>query len=114
MTRDTREFTTPGGHKVILNAYLTGREAQELKSIMFSSLKMNMDDVQNSKIGIGDMPSGFLIEQEKKALSYLLVSIDGDVSAPIDTLLDLPSTEYNAVVFEINKIQNPTKPENSA
>ena len=42
--RETREFVTPGGHKVLLSAYLTGRNANELKAVMFSALKMNMED----------------------------------------------------------------------
>jgi hypothetical protein len=111
--RQTKAIITPDGRTVVLNAYLTGREAQELKSVMFSALKMNMDDAQNGRIGIGDIPSAFLVEQEKKALAFLLVSIDGNGSEPVDHLLDLPSTEYDAVVNEINKIQNPTKPEKS-
>jgi hypothetical protein len=110
MSRETREFQTPGGHTVVLNAYLTGREAQELKAVMFSALKVNMDDAQSGKIGVGDMPSSFLIEQERKALAYLVVSVDGDAAAPIEKLLDLPSAEYDAVVKEINGIQNPTTP----
>ena len=110
--RETREFKTPGGHVVVLRTYLTGRETTELKSIMFSALKVNMDDAQNGKVGVGDIPSSFLIEQEKKAMTFLVVSVDDDTTAPIDKLLDMPSTEYEAVVKEINKIQNPTKPEN--
>jgi hypothetical protein len=99
--RETREFTTPGGHKVILNTYLTGREATELKSIMFSALK----------VGVGEVPSSFLIDQERKAMGFLVVSVDGDSNAPVDKLLDMPSAEYGSVVKEINKIQNPTTPE---
>ncbi len=110
MNRETKVFATPGGHAVVLNAYLTGREAQELKSIMFSALKVNMDDAQSGKIGVGDIPSAFLVDQEKKAMSYLVVSVDGDATSPVDKLLDLPSTEYDAVVKEINAIQNPTSP----
>jgi hypothetical protein len=112
--RDTREFLSPGGHKIIFNAYLTGREAQDLKAVMFSSLKVNMDDVQSGKVGIGEVPSSFLVDQEKKALAYLVVSIDGDATEPVTKLLELPSTEYDAVLKEINQIQNPTKPETSA
>lgn len=109
--RTTQDFTTPAGHKVVLNAYLTGREAQDLKSIMFASLKVNMDDAQTGKVSVGDVPSSFLVDQERKALAYLVVSIDGDVTEPVSKLLDLPSTEYDAVLKEINKIQNPTTPE---
>jgi hypothetical protein len=109
--RETKEFVTPGGHKVILNAYLNGREAQELKAIMFSALKVSVGDVQAGKVGIGDLPSGFLVEQEKKALAFLVVSIDGDSTSPVEKLLELPSSEYDAIVREINTIQNPTTPE---
>lgn len=109
-TRETREFVTPAGHTVVLNSYLTGREAQTLKGIMFSALKMNVDDMQANKVSIGEMPSGFLMEQERQALQFLVVSVDGDASAPIEKLLDFPSSEYDAVIKEINLIQNPTTP----
>jgi hypothetical protein len=39
--------------------------------------------------------------------------IDGETNAPIDKLLDLHSTEYEAVIKEVNKIQNPSTPEKS-
>jgi hypothetical protein len=110
--RETKEITTPLGHKVVLRSYLTGREANELKAVMFSAVKMNMDDVQSGKIGVGEVPGTFLVEQEKKALDILLVSLDGDTNAPVDKLLDLPSTEYDAVVKAVNEIQNPTMPAN--
>jgi hypothetical protein len=111
--RETREFVTPGGHQIILNAYLTGREANDIKAIMFSALSMNMGDARESKVNIGNVPGTFLIEQERKALGFLLVSVDGDVTNPVDQLLDLPATEYDAVIKEVNAIQNPTMPQNS-
>lgn len=108
--RITREFITPAGNKIVLNAYLTGREAQELKSIMFAALKVNMDDAQSGRVGVGDVPSTFLVDQERKALQFLVVSVDGETTDPVSKLLDLPSTEYDAVLKEINQIQNPTTP----
>jgi hypothetical protein len=112
--RETKEFITPAGRHILLRTYLTGREANEIKSAMFSALKMNMDDAQSGKVNVGDVSGTFLIEQERKALDFLLVSIDGDIMGPVEKLLELPSTEYDAVVAEVNKIQNPTKPENAA
>jgi hypothetical protein len=113
MERETKEITTRAGHKVVLRTYLTGREANELKSVMFSALKMNMEDAQSGKVNVNDVPGTFLIEQEKKALGFLLVSIDGETNAPIDKLLDLPAPQYEAVIKEVNQIQNPTTPEKS-
>jgi hypothetical protein len=48
--RETKEFIAPSGHSVVLRTYLTGREANEIKAAMFSSLKMNMDDAQSGKV----------------------------------------------------------------
>jgi hypothetical protein len=110
MNRETREFNTPGGHKVVLFSYLTGREVADIKSIMLSSLKMSMSDIENKKVDMGGISGAVLIDQEKKTLAYLLVSVDGDTTAPVDKLLDLPSTEYDAVLKEIEKIKNPTTP----
>ena len=111
--RETKEFITPGGRKIILRTYLTGRESNELKSVMFSALKMNMEDAQSGKVNVSDVPGTFLVEQERKALDILIVSIDGDTASPVDKLLDLPASEYEAVVKEVNAIQNPTKPESA-
>jgi hypothetical protein len=111
--RETKTFTTPGGHVVVLRTYLTGRETTALKSIMFSALKMNMEDAQGGKVGVGDIPSTFLVEQEKTAMGFLVVSVDGNTDIPVDTLLDMPSAEYESVLKEINKIQNPTTLEKS-
>src|SRR5258708_30048084 len=102
--RETKTITTPGGHTVVLRTYLTGREANELKAVMFSALKMNMEDAQSGKVNVSDVPGTFLVEQETKALGFLVVSVDCDANVPVDKLLDLPATESEAVVTEVNKI----------
>jgi hypothetical protein len=111
--RETKEFTTPAGHKVALNNYLTGREAAAIKAIMLSSLKMTMGDLESKKVDMGGLSGAVLIEQERATLGYLLVSIDGETNAPLDRLLDLPSSEYDAVLKEVEIIKNPTTPEKS-
>ena len=112
--RETKQFITPAGHTIVLRTYLTGRETNELKSVMFSALKMSMEDAQSGKVNVSDVPGTFIVEQERKALDFLVVSIDGDITTPVDKLLDLPSGEYESVVKEVNAIQNPETPEKSA
>ena len=111
--RETKQFTTPGGRAVVLRAYLTGREANEIRNAMFGAMKLNMEDAQSGKVNVSDVPGTFLAEQERKALGFLVVSVDGDAADPVEKLLDLPAGEYEAVVKEANAIQNPTKPEKS-
>ena len=108
--RETKTITTPGGHQVMLYTYLTGREANQIKATMYGALKMNLEDAQAGKVSVSDVPGTFIAEQEQKALGFLLVSIDGDATAAVEKLLDLPSTEYEAVIKEVNAIQNPSNP----
>jgi hypothetical protein len=73
--RSTIEFQTPGRHIIVLNAYLTGREARELKALIFKSMKVDLSQATTGNVGLGDVDNSFLIEQEKAALGYLLVSV---------------------------------------
>lgn len=111
--RATQEFVTSGGHTIVLKSYLTGRESNALKAVMYGAFKMSMDDAQSGKVAMGDVSGTFLVEQEQKALELLIVSFDGNADAPIGKLLDLPSAEYEEVIEVVNKIQNPTKPKKS-
>src|SRR3977135_3458364 len=106
--RETKTIQTPGGHTIVLRTYLTGREANELKAVMYGAFKMNMDDAQSGKVGMEKVSGEFMIEQEKKAIGLLLVSLDGNTENALDCLLDLPQAEYDAVKQEVEKITNPT------
>jgi hypothetical protein len=112
MERQTKEIRLSGGHVVIFKTYLTGREANEIRSVILGTMKMNIG-TDASKVDMSGLSGAFVLEQEHKALGYLLVSLDGDTNAPIDKLLELPSDIYNEVIAEVNKITNPTTPEKS-
>ena len=108
--RETKNIVTPGNHAVVLRTYLTGKESSALKAIMFSELKISPSDASTGKVVLGDMPATFLVSQENKALEYLVVSVDGDASAPVEKLGDLPEADYNAVLAEVQKIRVPLVP----
>lgn len=108
--RETKEFITPDNHKVVLRTYLTGKEARALNEIMYNTLKVNPSDMANGasgKASFGEIPMTFMIPQQEKLLSCLVVSVDGDTNAPIAKLDELPESEYNAVLAECNKIRVP-------
>ena len=111
MERETREFTTPAGNKIVLRTYLTGKESNELKAIMYADLKINAADAADGKVSLADIPAAFMIAQESKAVQFLVVSVNGDTSAPVAKLEELPESEYNAVLAEVQKIRIPFKGE---
>jgi hypothetical protein len=112
MERETKTITTPGGRTVVLRSYLTGREENELKGILYADLKMNADDLQSGKMSITDIPASFVVKQEEKAIELLVVSVDGKSENAAQAVLDLPSSDYASIVDEINKLRNPTTPKN--
>lgn len=112
MDRETKEITTPGNHKVVLRTYLTGKESNELKAIMYADLKIDASDAASGKVALADMPADFILKQEQKAIALLLVSVDGNPDAAVAALEDLPEADYNAVLAEVQKIRVPFKKEN--
>jgi hypothetical protein len=108
--RETKEITTPAGNKVVLRTYLTGKESNAIKALLYADMKINTSDAASGKIALGDIPASFMIAQEHKALEFIVVSFNGDENSPIAMLEDLPETEYNAVLAEVNKIRSPLVP----
>lgn len=107
MERETKTVKTPGGHDLVLKTYLTGRESNELKSLLFSSVKINSSDAEAGNVAIGDISGQLVLDQERKSIELLVVSLDGTAEGATDRILDLPEAEYAAVVEEINKIRSP-------
>ena len=110
MERETKPFTTPGNHAVVLRTYLTGKESRALNEIMYASLKINPSDVSDAttgKLSLGEIPMAFMIPQQQKLLEFLVVSVDDDTTAPLIKLEDLPEADYNAVLAECSKIRVP-------
>lgn len=106
MQRETTKFTVPSGKSIEIKTYLTGREANAIKEVMLKNMKVDVATGQT----VGDLSGDFMIEQEKKLIENLIVSIDGVIpeNSPtlISTILDLKNDDYQAIVKEINKIFN--------
>jgi hypothetical protein len=109
--RETRLFITPNSNQVLLRTYLTGRDAAEIKGVMLSSLKMTVSDLDTKRVDMGSISGDVIAAQERKVWECLIVSVNGDAENPVETFLDLPSADYDAVLAEIEHIKNPTTPE---
>lgn len=99
MQRETKEIVTPGGVKIVLKTWISGREANIVKEAMLKGMKVDPATGKTTEVS-GD----FVIEQEKILLGQLVVSVDGDTNATVEKLLDLHNTEYQFVIAEVNKI----------
>jgi hypothetical protein len=77
--RETKEFTTPQGHKLVLKTYLTARELMPIT---------DDKDLKDSA-------------KTHKLAEAGIVSLGGDTQNIGERMLDLPVTEYTAIVKEL-------------
>jgi len=97
MEREQKTLTTSGGHTVVIKAYLTGKENNELKAALFKGVGA-VEAGEKPK-----MPLENAIGYERKQIESLVVSFDGSTEAPVDALENLPSGEYDDAVKQIKE-----------
>lgn len=101
MERETKEITTPGGHVVKLNTWLTGREKRELSSAFLQKVSVGQDGIQDIEL------TGEIINKvQDLTLENVVVSVDGAVEDIVNKVLDMKSEDYDFIIAEMNKITN--------
>lgn len=107
MPRETKELVTTSGKKVIINGYLTGRESNEIKKILFRSMSVDGETLApGEKPKVGRIPLNVAIERQEKIVDVAVVSFEGSIDAPAEKVKDLPSTEYDDLVKKIEEALN--------
>jgi hypothetical protein len=107
MAREIKEFTTPGGHKVVLKTYFTGAESNAINAIAFADSKIDTSQAVDGKVAMNEMSASTIIPQQELMMKFIVVSIDGDPKADVG---QLPEAEYNAILLEVQKIRVPLVP----
>ena len=104
--RPTVEVKTPNGHVVIVKAFATGRESNELQNIYLASAKISV---------VGNVPriDGFDPKAEEqvinKMIELLVISVDGESTDVVNTVLDMNVVDYQAVVEKLNEVTGKKK-----
>ncbi len=101
--RPTTVITTPGGHTAELKTYLTGRESDEIQSVISQDLKMTLP-TDGGTPEIKEINGTTAINKIRKTVECLLVRFDEVVEKPIEVLLDLPASEWDFIKKEVDKI----------
>lgn len=116
MERETKEITTPiGNNKVVLKAWLTGRERREIRSVLLDNVNFSAGskgaDQEGDLQPDYEIKGSILEEAQNKAMETVVISIDGVAENIVDTLLDMRDTDFEFVSEEINKITGDTDEE---
>lgn len=97
MERETKEITTPNGHKIKIYTYLTGREARQIDDISISAIDLSNNTRQS-------IDPKTIRMAEDKMIELLVLSVDDDVNDVLDAILDLPAVDYTFVFSELESL----------
>ncbi len=101
MQRETKKFTTSKGNEIEIKTYLTGGESNSVKEGLYNHMRLNKD---SGDAIVNDIPGVFLLEQEKKILSIVLVSVKGKTEDLVSLIENLPNDEYQEIVAQVNEV----------
>lgn len=99
--RETLSFTTPKGHIVIANTYLTGRESRQLQQALLKGVEVSSNE---GTAELTHFSAERMLDAQDTLITCLVVSIDSMTEKCLDNILNLPSDEYEYIVAELNKI----------
>lgn len=102
MERETKTITTPNGHKVLMYAYVTGREQREINNGVYANAKV---EVVNGQPVISDFKTEDVVNAvNDKQIQTLILEIDGQKENLIEKVLDLKAEDYNAIISTITEV----------
>lgn len=103
-TRETKTIETPGGRKIVLNTYITGREARDIQNVYLEKMTLKQTAQGQEMAGLKGTATG---EAENKAIEVVVVSMDDNNKDLVNRILDLKVSEYDFIKEEIGKVTSP-------
>lgn len=105
MERETKTISLPKTKaEVIIYTYITAKEKRQITDVM---LKAGSVDLATSAVK-GDIPLSAIYEANDKAMSFLVISINGEKDNIKETIDNLPATDSDYLFAEVNKITQDT------
>lgn len=91
MQRETFEFTTSTGRKVVINKYLTGGEKRQITGVYLDAVD-------------GETRKDRVFKAEDLTIKLLVIELDGIKENVVERLLDLPSNEIEEITAQLTPI----------
>lgn len=102
MERPTNKITLPTTKNIIeYYSYITAGEKRQLTEILTSG--MSADSSGSVK---GEISLSLVYKSNDKALELLIKTINGESKDVLSFVSELPSTDYDLLLEEINKVSN--------
>ena len=105
MERETKTIQTPSGASIKIKTYITGRESEQIDSILYKAMNLSAIAGRNTQEANLNLNNGsFLTEQTHKTIEIMVVSIDENTENILDTILDMKQKDFLFIIEEIKKI----------
>lgn len=105
MERETKEILTPGGLKIVLKTWLTGRERREIRYSMLKDMNLK-SGVDNSADVSYNITADQIVASEDSLIKSIVVSVEGKSDNILNDILDLRAPEYEFILAEVRKIND--------
>jgi len=107
--RETKDFETKGGFKIIANTYITGREMRDIRDCYIGEAEVNLNSAKKESIPLSGIKGAVISKAEDISIKALIVSVNGNTENILEEVSNLPSSDYDEVVAYINTITSPKK-----
>jgi hypothetical protein len=105
MDRETKEITV-GKHLFVAKTYLSARETQAIQQTYYKGTKI---EIVGEAPKISEFNPSVQYEVQHEMIRQAVLSMDGDTVNIVDRCLDLPSTEYDTLVAELDALVSKKK-----
>lgn len=102
MERETKEFITTKGIKVLFKTDFTGKEMREWRSLFLDYVSANPEG--KVMIEEGKIKGDLLEKMESKAIELAVHSVNEETSNILEKILDLPAVDYQEIANEAMKV----------
>ncbi len=93
--RETKEISTPQGHKAVIKTYLTGREVDAVLEDLFKDREAGADP---------KIPMALAIKRNNKLIEAAVISLDDSTENIFERLQDLPASEKAYILNQVQEL----------
>jgi hypothetical protein len=105
MQRPTRTLTTTHGHEIVLNAFMTGGEFEQVQDVFLKKMEIGRIEREAGKESatVSGLPASTATESNHIAIKFMVVSVDGSDEDVLGKVLALPVPDYRDVLAAIEE-----------
>lgn len=105
ITRETKELTTPGDHKIVVYDYISGGELRQIQALFVEDMSASdiVPDEESKETPLDKVKASTMLKAQELAIELLVVSVDGETGNGWELVSNLRPVEMDYVITEIDK-----------